>query len=183
MPAATPAAEPDDEPPGEREIVRIAGFRRLQKRELGRHRLAEHDAAGATRDRHQRCVRARPIAGIDRRAELGREVGGVENILHADRQPAQRLRREAGRLRLTLRARDVERHEGADVAFACGDRLGAEIDHGGRTEVARVDPAGEVERGQHQAVPSIRPTMRDVTARANGSAMNAVTDATGHPTR
>ena len=39
---------------------------------------------------HQRRIAARPVARIDRRAELGRKISGVEEILYADRQAAQR---------------------------------------------------------------------------------------------
>ena len=94
----------------------------------------------------------------------------------------QRQRREAGRLRLAPRARQIERRESADLELAGVDRLGAQIDDGGGREVARLDAACEVERGEHHAAPSIRPTMRCVTLRAKGMAKNAVTDATGQPT-
>ncbi len=163
--------------------MRIAGLGRLQKSEFGRHRLAEHEPAGAPHQRDQRGVLARPVALVDRRAELGREVGGVENIFHADRQSAQRQGREARHLRLAPCARQIERHESADLGLAGVDRLGAQIDDSGRRERARLDAAREIECGQHQAAPSIRPTMRWVTLRANGMAKNAVTAATGQPTR
>ena len=41
-----------------------------------------------------RGVGLRPVAGIDRRAVGGREIGGVEDVLDADGKPAQRRARE-----------------------------------------------------------------------------------------
>src|SRR5262249_724621 len=58
----------------------------------------------------------------------------------------------------------------------------AEIDDVGRAELAGLDAAREIEGVQHHAFPSTSPTMRSVTMRANGSAKNAVTAATGQPT-
>jgi hypothetical protein len=109
-------------------IARVARSRGLQARELGGHCLAEHDAAGA----HQRDhggVRFRSVTGIDRGAVGGREIDGVEDILHADRQPAQRSLRASRRLRAASRRRDVERGEGADLRFSRGDCLRTQIDH------------------------------------------------------
>jgi len=49
----------------------------------------------------------------------------------------QRQRREAGRLRLAPRARQIERRESADLGLAGIDRLGAQVDDSGRREGAR----------------------------------------------
>ena len=145
-PAATAAAEPDDEPPGVCvEVVRVAGLARIEMGELGGDGLAEQRAAGAADQRDQRGVDLRPVAGIDRRAVFGRHVGGVENVLERDRQAAQRLVLEAGRLRRLARAVEVERDEGADSALARGDRLGAQVDRLRGREFAGFDAAGKIE--------------------------------------
>src|SRR5262249_2458142 len=127
-------------------------------------------------------VGARLIIFVDRRAELGGEIDGIEDVLHAHRQAAQRERRKARGLRLAPGAGDVERRQRAHLLLARSDRLGAGIDHVGRAELAGFDAAREIESLKHHAVLSMRPTMRSVTARANGNAMNAVTAATGQPT-
>src|SRR5262249_35203749 len=84
---------------------------------------------------------------------------------------------------LLFGARQIERREGADRGLAHRDHLGAAIDHGGGCEIAGLEPAREIERREHHAFPSIRPTTRRVTLRANGIATKAVTLATGQPTR
>ena len=63
--------------------------------------------------------------------------------------------------------------------FACGNGLRAKIDCGARCERAGLDPAGKIERGEHQRRPSIRATMRSVRRRAGGITKNAVMAATG----
>ena len=85
------------------------------------------------------------MAGIDGRAVFGRHVGGVENILERDRQPAQRLVLEARRLRGLPRGFGVERDKGADFALALGDGVGAEIDRLRGGELAVFDGAGKAE--------------------------------------
>ena len=69
-------------------VRRLAG---CEGGEFGGDRLAEHEAAGAAQQRDQGGIGLGPVAGIDRGAVLGRKVGGVENILDPDREPAQRL--------------------------------------------------------------------------------------------
>ena len=66
------------------------------------------------------------------------------------------------------RAVEIERREGADLGLARGDRLGAEVDHVRGRELAGLDGAGKVERGEHQAAPPIRLTTRSVKRRAIG---------------
>ena len=59
-------------------------------------------------------------------------------------------------LRGLARAVEIERDEGADLGLALGDGLGAQVDRLRGRQFAAFDAAGEVESGQHQAVPSIR---------------------------
>ncbi len=131
-------------------MVRIARCGRIEKGERGRDRLADQKAARAADHRHERGVAGRPVSGIDRRAVGCRQVGGVEQILDADRQPAQRRgdQLSGGVLRAFARRLDVEHGEGADGALAGGDRLRTAIDDVGRRELAAVDLPGEVERAQ-----------------------------------
>ena len=90
-PAAAPAAEPEDEPPGVCAGLRgIGGGSRMARGELGGHRLADRDRPRPPRQRHRRRVRPRPVPGPDRRAVLRRHVGGVQHVLDAEHQAMQR---------------------------------------------------------------------------------------------
>src|SRR5258708_29904839 len=89
------------------------------------------------------------MAGIDRRSVLSREVGGIERILDADREPAQRRVPQSGRRGGAAGGRDIERRKGADRGLVAGDRLGAEIDDRARWQGTGLDRLGEIERGQH----------------------------------
>ena len=82
---------------------------------------------------------------MDRRAVAGRKVGGVENVLDADRQAAQRQSQELRRIGGAARRLDVERRESADLRLARRNGFGAEIDHRTWGELAGFDPAREVE--------------------------------------
>ena len=57
--------------------------------ELGGDRLAQQDRAGGARQAHGAGVETRPAAGIDRRAVAGRHVGGIEDVLDAERHALQ----------------------------------------------------------------------------------------------
>jgi len=150
MPEATAAADPDEEPPGVWAGLRgFAGRGRLQAGELGGDRLAEHEAAGAAHERHQRGIGLGPMAGVDRRSILGREIRGVENILDADRQPVQRRQPQYRNLGGPPRRRDIERREGADLGLVTCDGLGAAIDDGTRCDASGLHRPGEIERRQH----------------------------------
>ena len=107
---------------------RIAGHRRHHGGEFRGHGLADDDAAGAARQRHRRRIGARLKAGVNRRAVLGREIGGIENILEPDRQAAQRRCGELRVFRRAARRNEIEHDEGADLLLARGDRLGAQIE-------------------------------------------------------
>ena len=128
----------------------------MQEGKLGGDGLAEHQASRAPHHGDQRSIRARPVAGVERRTVLGREVGGVEDVLDADRQSAQRQGFEGSRVcfSLLLGGIDIECGESADLGFACCNRLGAQLDHVGWRQFAAVDAADEIEHRQHQRVPS-----------------------------
>ena len=87
------------------EVVRVAGRRRLVGGELGRHRLAEDHRALLAQPGDAVGVARRPVALVDRRAVRGRHVGGVDDVLHADRDPVQRPPRRLGITRPRLRER------------------------------------------------------------------------------
>ena len=119
------------------------------------------------------------MAGIDRRAVRGGQFRRVEDVFHTDGKPAQP---QQGALRLfgALPCRvDAERGEGADVVLVRGDGLGAEFDHGARSKGAGLDPAGKLERREHQYRPSISATIRSGSRRAGGRMRNAVIAAIG----
>ena len=128
---------------GVRGIVWIAGHGGNERRELRRHRLADHDAAGPARQRHRGGVGRRPIAGIDRRAVLRRQIGGGENVLKCHRQAAQRQGRQSGGVGRTARGVEIERDEGADLLLARGDGIGAELDSIAGFQFAGLDAAGK----------------------------------------
>ena len=86
----------------------------------------------------------------------------------ADRQAAQRLALQPFGAGGLARAVEIERDEGADLGLALGDGVGAKFDRQRGRQFAAFEAAGEVERGQHQAVPSIRLTTRMVKRRAAG---------------
>ena len=77
---------------------------------------------------------------------MGREIGGIENVLEPDRQPAQRRRGQFWIFRRLPRRDEVEHDEGADLLVARGDRLGAHVDDRAWREFAGFDAAGEIER-------------------------------------
>ena len=90
MKSATAAAEPLDDPPGVCiGFTRMRGRTRMPVGEFGRHRLAEQDRPGGLRQRRGACLETRPAPGIDRRAVAGRHVGGIENVLDAERHAPQ----------------------------------------------------------------------------------------------
>jgi hypothetical protein len=115
QPAATAAAEPEEEPPG------------LHEGELGGHRLAEHEPAGAAQPLDHDRVALRSLPLEDRRAHLGRQIGGRDDVLHADRHTVERAELRAARaprvalVREPKRARLVERHPRVDRRVALAD--------------------------------------------------------------
>jgi hypothetical protein len=67
-------------------------------------------------------------------------------------KPMQRRARQVGRVGGAACAFDIERRKSSDLGFMARDRLRAEIDHGARRHGAALDPAAEIERGQHGRV-------------------------------
>src|SRR5262249_34975699 len=154
------------------EVMWIARAPWLKTCEFGGHGLAEEDAAGAPNQRYHCGVSLGTMSGIDGGAVFGREIGGVVDVLDADWQAAQRQRRAgvgacAGGL-------DIERHERADLGFAPGDGVGAEIHDRARRERAGLDLAGKLQRREHHGLPSSRAMMRSVRRRATGMITKAV---------
>ena len=133
-----------------RRVSRIAGAGRHHPGKFGGHRLAEDQAAGAPHHRHRGGIGARPMAGVDGRAILRRQVGGIEDVLDPDRKTAQRRANKPRVFRGTGRRLEVKRYERADLGLVGRDRLGAEFDDSTRGEFAGFDAAGQVERGKHQ---------------------------------
>ena len=74
-------------------VVRIAGLAGMEVGVFGGHGLAHDHGAGRAQPRHRRRIAARRAAGPQRRAELGRHVAGVEDVLDADRHAVQRAGR------------------------------------------------------------------------------------------
>ena len=135
------------------EIMWVARLAGLLMRELGRHRLAENDAAGAAQHRHRRGIARRLMALVGGRAVFGRHICRVVDVLQSDREAAQRQRAQAPGVLARDRARLVDREIGerADILLARGNGCGAEIDHALGRELARLDAARKIEGGE-QAV-------------------------------
>ena len=97
-------------------VVRVDGRPRKAVGKLGRHGLAEHDAACGAHQSDAGGVGDGPVAAIDRRAVLGRQLVRVDHVLDADRR-AFEAPRPAGavdRARLGKRALGVEEGPGLD---------------------------------------------------------------------
>ena len=73
-------------------IVRIAGLAGMEIGVLRGHGLAHDHGAGRAQPGDRGRVAPRRAAGPQRRAELGRHVAGVEDVLDADRHAVQRAR-------------------------------------------------------------------------------------------
>ena len=121
--------------------------------ELCRNRLAEDHRAGRPQDRHRRRIRRRPVARVDRRAHLRRHVGGIENVLDADRHAVERphgLRGGIAGARPGEHKVWIEEGPGPDCFLALGDAREAGTDHGLRGRAAVRDrPRGLGGAGRH----------------------------------
>ena len=73
-------------------VVRVAGLAGMEVGVLGGDGLAHDHGAGGAQPGHRRGIAARRAAGPQGRAELGRHVAGVEDVLDADRHAVQRAR-------------------------------------------------------------------------------------------
>jgi hypothetical protein len=135
-------------------VVRVAGLARRVDRELGGDRLAEDHRTRGAQQAHDRGVGARPPPGMEHRAVLGRHVGGVDDVLDADRQAVQGPERPAalallvGGARLPERVLRVEERPGLDLGLARLDPLQAGLDELLRGEPAVPKRRGDVGRAQ-----------------------------------
>src|SRR5262252_9645642 len=153
-----------------RNVVRIARTGRLQTGKLCSDGLAEDHAAGAANERHHGGVCFWTVSGVNRRAVLGWEIGGVVYVLDAYGKPAQRQGRQP--ISALARRLNVERHERADLGLALCDHIGTMVNDRARGERASLDLPDQLERGQHHDFPSSRAMMRSVRRRAPGMITN-----------
>ena len=72
-----------------RGVMGVGGIGRMKGRQFGGHGLAGQDGARPERTRHDRSVLRGPPAGKDGRAELGREIRCIDDVLDAERQAEQ----------------------------------------------------------------------------------------------
>jgi hypothetical protein len=87
MPAATAAADPEDEPAV---ITWVERWSRIVGRKCGGRGLADDGCARLLQHRHDRRIGAGPKAPVDGRTHLGRQISRVNNILDADGDAAER---------------------------------------------------------------------------------------------
>ncbi len=73
-----------------RGVARIERRRRIARRERRRRGLAEDGRARLFQHRHYGRIGARPPSPVDRRAHFRRKIGGVDDVLDADGDAAQR---------------------------------------------------------------------------------------------
>jgi len=74
-------------------VLEVAGIVRLARREggeLGRHRLAHDDGAGAAQRRDAGGVRSGLSPLVRAAAVLGRHIRSIDDVLDADGNPVQR---------------------------------------------------------------------------------------------
>ena len=71
-------------------VARIERRGRIVRRERRRRGLAGDGRPGLLQQHHDRRVRARPKPPVDLRAHFGRKIRGVDDVLDADRDAAQR---------------------------------------------------------------------------------------------
>src|SRR5262249_10849854 len=122
------------------------------------HGLADDHRAGGAQPRHHGRVPPRPAPGGERGAELGREIGGVDDVLDRDRDAVERTERTTLRAalvegaRLTERGVAIEMGEGADLAVPRVDAIEAGADILLRRERAAGDLRGGFGRGQGRVV-------------------------------
>ncbi len=124
---------------------------------FGGHCLADDDRAGRAQARNRRGVAHRLAAPEQRRAAFGLEVGGVEDVLDADRNAVQRADRLAVAAALVERARLrqrivwIEMNEGAYPAVDRRDPLQTGADIGLGADLAAGDTLGGFNRSERQS--------------------------------
>jgi len=148
MPAATRPPSPTTSRPACAPGDRVARARRLHVANSVVAVLPRMTPPARRTHADAAAIRGRPMVLVDGRAVFGRKIGGVENILDADGEAAQRRFRQHGARAFgqAARAVDVERRERADLALACCNRRGAQIDCGSGGQLARLDAGREIER-------------------------------------
>jgi len=91
MPAATAAAEPEEDPPGE--CSRFKGLRvraGVHVGKFGRHRLAHDHRPRFTQETDNRGVSRGTAPGVQHRPVLRRHIRRIDDVLHADGGPGKR---------------------------------------------------------------------------------------------
>jgi len=116
--------------------------RRIVRRKRRRGGFADDARARLSQHRHDRRIRARPPAFVDRRAHFSRKVRCIDDVLDADGDAAQRARtRRADGLRTT--------DESADGFVMRGDRFTRLCDCGIGRNLAGIDTALEFGKRHH----------------------------------
>src|SRR5262249_14708165 len=116
--------------------------------ELGRHRLADDDRAGGAQLGDDGGVVAGPATGAERRAEFGRVIRGVDDVLDRDRNAVQRAEGVALRAALVERARLRERV----LAVEMDERLDLAVEG-----FNAVEAGADILRGRTGAAGGVRP--------------------------
>ena len=147
-----------------RRVGRVGGRPRMPRGEFRRHRLAEDHRPGPPPERDAGGIRPRPVPGPDRRAVLRGLVGGIQHVLHAERQAMQRPRRPPrGARGVELRGlppgqRRVEPGEGAQHRLPRRDAVQQRLTQrrGGEAAVAQAARSlggGEIGKMRHGGAP------------------------------
>ena len=133
---------------GAAQVVGVARAARLGRGKFGGDGLSDDDRAGLAQRGNARAIAFGAEAGEQRRAVFGRHVGGLDDVLDADRHAVDvraRPARPPARGRLvgsSARTLEVEIDEGADLGLERGD-----IGKAAFEEVARrVGAAGKARR-------------------------------------
>ena len=114
----------------------------MKVRVFGRNGLAEDNGSVGAQSGHRECILTRRAAGPHGRAELGRHVVRIEDVLDADRHAVQRTKRLAlhamqiGCLSLPHREIAVEKCPGLDVRIDLVDPREAIVHQLGRLDAA-----------------------------------------------
>ena len=102
-----------------REIMGIAGCTWAEEGKFGGDGLADRHRASGFQQRHTCRIGERLVAGIDRRAVAGGCVGGVDDVLDAERQAGEWPRSDPPPHSRALR---ITGYEGADLPVEAFDR-------------------------------------------------------------
>ncbi len=132
------------------DVVRVGGDARRHAGELAGDGLAQHHRAGRAREPDAGGIGRRSMAAIDRRAHLGRLIGGVDDVLDADRDAVQRSAHLGAveLARLAQRQLGIDAGPGVNVAFARVDARQAIAHHRLAGGLAGRDRAHDLGRGE-----------------------------------